>query len=126
MNYLPRVLVIIAQGTRRIKDIDFLTNLKIKSNLKSVVTDDSKLENNDSPSKTGDAASTKDLQVKDSKPKRSGNALSEGFKKMDQDIKKKRRELEQNVTALNRLVFIFVFLGMLISNLSLWIYLNFA
>jgi CHASE3 domain sensor protein len=124
MNYLPRVLVIIAQGTRRIKDIGFLTNLKIKPNSKLEVMNDSKLEKNDSAQKTGNETGVKDQSHQVTK--RLGNALSEGFKKIDQDIKKKRRELEQNVTALNRLVFILVLLGMLISNLSLWIYLNFA
>jgi hypothetical protein len=138
MNYLPRVLAIVGQELRKIGNLDCLPTLKIKPIQKTGTEKNAaKIENNglasvawqqESPQNPVDKASNNKGKNPDiiAPVKRLGTTLAEGFKKIDQDMKKKRRELELNVTALNRLVFVLVLLGMLISNMSLWIYLNFA
>jgi hypothetical protein len=44
----------------------------------------------------------------------------------EDELKKKRRELELNVTALNRFVFAVITFTMLITNLFIWLYLAYS
>jgi hypothetical protein len=137
MNYLPGALAIVGHGLRRIGDLSFLARKKIKPTRQTGMEKNAtKIANNEISIKVAQQESQqnpigkaksieKNTEIKDPLKALEAN-LSDDSKKIDQDLKRNRRELELNVTALNRLVFVLELLGMLTCNLVLWTYLNFA